>query len=189
MHEAVFEAGWDAEGLRPRHREVIAPEYQGRGRAVICLDWTLGHHERGPEIYGVTKSYDSVERRMGRFQTVITAVIANRQVIDGIDLQIHEPSVCEEEETYLKATGQESSAQMEQVRERVLELFHHFFLLCFFGWELLRVTGRMIHNLGEQHSPARRQRSPRPPQMQCRRMPIELQDPVLSLSNAPHKVL
>jgi hypothetical protein len=47
MHEAVFEAGWDAEGLLPRHRAVIAPDHQGRGREVICLDWTLPHQKRG----------------------------------------------------------------------------------------------------------------------------------------------
>src|SRR6266852_5795040 len=125
MHEAVFEAGWDADGLLPRHRAVIAPEHTGRGREVIGLDWTLVHHERGPQIYGTTKSYDYVERRMARFQTVVTAVIANRQLIDGIDLQIQEPSVCEEEETYLKATVQEGYAQMEQARERLLELLSH----------------------------------------------------------------
>jgi hypothetical protein len=50
MHEAVFEAGWDAEQLLPRHRTLIAPEHQGRGREVIALDWTLVHHERGPHI-------------------------------------------------------------------------------------------------------------------------------------------
>jgi len=125
MHEAVFEAGWDAEGLLPRHRAVIAPEHQGRGREVICLDWTLLRHERGPEIYGVTKSYDYVARRMGRFQTVVTAVVANRDVIDGIDLQVQEPSTQEEEAIYLKATVQETYCQMEQARERVLELLHH----------------------------------------------------------------
>jgi hypothetical protein len=125
MHEAVFEAGWDAAGLLPRHRAVIAPEHQGRGREVICLDWTLLHHERGPEIYGVTKSYDYVARRMGRFQTVVTAVVANRDVIDGIELQVQEPSTQEEEALYLKATVQEGYAQMEQARERVLELLHH----------------------------------------------------------------
>src|SRR5262245_34793266 len=125
MHEAVFEAGWDAEGLLPRHRAVIAPEHQGRGREVICLDWTLLHHERGPEIYGVSKSYDYVARRMGRFQTGVTAVVANRQLIDGIELQVQEPSVREEEETYLKATVQESYTQMGQARERLLELLHH----------------------------------------------------------------
>ena len=125
MHEAVFEAGWDAEELLPRHRRVIAPEHQKRGREVISLDWTLVHHERGPHIYGTTKSYDYVERRMGRFQTVVTAVIANRQLIDGIDLQIQEPSFCKEEEAYLKATVQASYEQMEQARARVLELLHH----------------------------------------------------------------
>jgi hypothetical protein len=92
---------------------------------VISLDWTLVHHERGPHIYGTTKSYDYVERRMGRFQTVGTAVIANRQLIDRIDLQIQTPSVGKEEEVYLQATVQTSYAQMEQARARVLELLHH----------------------------------------------------------------
>ena len=62
---------------------------------------------------------------MARFQTVVTAVIANRQLIDGIDLQIQEPSVYAEEETYLKATVQASYEQMEKARERLLELLHH----------------------------------------------------------------
>lgn len=62
---------------------------------------------------------------MAQFQTVVTAVITNRQLIDGIDVPIQEPSVCEEEETYLKAPVQEGSAQMEQARERLLELLHH----------------------------------------------------------------
>src|SRR5258707_8539576 len=119
MHEAVFEAEWNAEELLPRHRTLIAPEHRGRGREVISLDWTLVHHERGPQIYGTTKSYDYVERRMARFQTVVTAVIANRQLIDGIDLQIQEPSFCKEEATYLKATVQASYEQMEQARTRI----------------------------------------------------------------------
>ena len=38
MHEAVFEAGWAAERLMPRHREVLAPFHRGRGREVISLD-------------------------------------------------------------------------------------------------------------------------------------------------------
>ena len=62
---------------------------------------------------------------MARFQTVVTAVIANRQLIDGIGVQIQEPSGCKEEEEYLKATVQRSYAQMEQVRTRLLELLHH----------------------------------------------------------------
>ena len=125
MHEAVFEGGWDAEELLPRHRRLIAPEHRNRGREVISLDWTLVHHERGPHIYGVTKSYDYVERRMARFQTTVTAVVANRQLIDGIDVRIQEPDVSKEEEAYLKATGQASYEQMEQARTRLLELLHH----------------------------------------------------------------
>src|SRR4249920_61917 len=34
MHEAVFEVGWDAEELLPRHRALIAPEHRNRGREV-----------------------------------------------------------------------------------------------------------------------------------------------------------
>jgi hypothetical protein len=125
MPEAIFEAEWNAEELLPRHRTLIAPEHRDRGREVMSLDWTLVHHERGPEIYGVSKSYDYVERRMARFQTTVTAVIANRQLIDGIGVQIQEPTVCKEEETYLKATVQASYEQMEQAQTRLLELLHH----------------------------------------------------------------
>src|SRR5918911_171889 len=38
MHEAIFEAGWDADALLPRHRAAIAPEHCGRGREVLSLD-------------------------------------------------------------------------------------------------------------------------------------------------------
>jgi hypothetical protein len=125
MHEAVFEAGWDAEELLSRHRALLGPEHRNRGREVISLDWTLVHHERGPHIYGVTKSYDYVARRMARLQTTVTAVVANRQLIDGIGVQIQEPDVSKEEEAYLKATVQASYEQMEQARTRLLELLHH----------------------------------------------------------------
>jgi hypothetical protein len=77
MHESVFESGWDSDILVQDHRAEVAPDHRGRGREVINLDWTLSHHDRGSEIYGVTKSYDYVERRMGQFQTVVTAVISN----------------------------------------------------------------------------------------------------------------
>jgi len=125
MHEAVFEAGGKAEELLPRHRKLVAPEHRGRGREVIALDWTLVHHERGPHIYGNTKSYDYVERRMGWIQTVVTGVIANRQMIDGVEVRLQVPNVCKEEETYLKATVQASYEQMERARTRLLELLHH----------------------------------------------------------------
>src|SRR5512144_1090444 len=50
MPAAVFEAGWDSDALMRRHREVVAGTQRGRGLAVIALDWTYVHHERGPAI-------------------------------------------------------------------------------------------------------------------------------------------
>jgi hypothetical protein len=123
--EAVFEAGWEAEELLPRPRGLSAPEHHQRGREVISWDWTLVHHERGPQIYGTTKSYDYGERWRARFQPVVTAVIAKRQLIDGIDRQIQEPSVCQEEEAYWHATVPATYEQMEQARARIVELLHH----------------------------------------------------------------
>lgn len=55
----------------------------------------------------------------------MTAVVANRDVIDGFELQVQEPSTHEKEGLYLKATVQEGYEQMERVRERLLELLHH----------------------------------------------------------------
>jgi hypothetical protein len=125
MHEAVLATGWDAERLMPHHRAVVAAEHRRRGREVISLDGTLAHHEWGPEIWGVTQSYDYVERRMARFQTVVTAVIAHRQVIDGIEVVVQQPSVRDAEEAYLRATGQERYEQLGKARERLLDLLHH----------------------------------------------------------------
>jgi hypothetical protein len=56
MHEAVFEAGWDSEELMQKHREAVSLEHRGKGKEVISLDWTLAHHERGKEIFGVKRS-------------------------------------------------------------------------------------------------------------------------------------
>ena len=60
MHAAVFEAGWQSKELMPRHREVVAPDHRGRGREVIGIDWTLSHHERGAEIFGVKRADDYI---------------------------------------------------------------------------------------------------------------------------------
>jgi hypothetical protein len=125
MHHAVFEAEWDSEGIMPKHREILASEHKGKGEEVISLDWTLSHHEKGEKIYGVTKLYDYVEGKMSRYQTIVTATIANREVIDGIELVVQQPSYEQEELNYLKMTRQESYDQMEQVRERLIELFHY----------------------------------------------------------------
>lgn len=125
MHAAVFEAGWDSEALMHQHRAAVGKRHQGRGREVISLDWTLSHHEDGFEIYGVKRSYDYVNHCMSRFQTVVTAVIANAEQIDGIAVEVQLPDFSEAERGYLKMTAQPSYEQMEQVMQRLVELFHH----------------------------------------------------------------
>jgi hypothetical protein len=125
MHEAVFEAGWDAEALMPRHREVVAGAHRGRGREVISLDWTYVHHERGLHIWGVKKAWDHVDHRLAPYQTVVTAVVANRDRLDGIEVVVQQPDRHAEEMAYLQETVQASHTQMEAARGRLLELLHH----------------------------------------------------------------
>lgn len=125
MHEAVFESGWDSGALIEHHRREVAQAYQGRGRQVISLDWTLAHHERGPKIYAVTKSYDYVERRTALFQTVVTAVVSNREWVDGLEVVVQDLKDLKAEAAYLKATAKESYEQMAEARERLVELLHY----------------------------------------------------------------
>ena len=125
MHEAVFEAGWEAEALMPRHREVVASEHRDRGREVISLDWTYTHHERGQHIWGVKRAWDHVAHRLACYQTVVTAVVANRGRLDGIEVVVQQPDRYEEEMAYLQETVQASYTQMEAARGRLLELVHH----------------------------------------------------------------
>ena len=125
MHEAVFESGWDSGALIEHHRTEVAQAYQGRGRQVISLDWTLARHERGPEIYAVTKSYDYVERRTALFQTVVTGVVSNREWIDGLEVVVQDPKDLKAEAAYLKATAKQSYEQMAEARERLLEVLHY----------------------------------------------------------------
>ena len=125
MHEGVFEAAWACEQLMPHHREVVSADHQGRGREVISLDWTFAHHDRGLHIWGVNSAWDYTQRRYGRYQTVLTAVIANRDLIDGIEVRVQSPKVHDKELAYLKETVQASYEQMETARVRLLELLHH----------------------------------------------------------------
>jgi hypothetical protein len=126
MHEAVFEAGWAGDELMPCHRKVVAPDHRGRGREVLSLDWTYAHHDRGPAIWGVQAAWDHVEKRPARYQTVVTAVLANRELIDGVEVIVQQPHRHEEEVAYLKETVRASYDQMEAVQGRLLELLHHF---------------------------------------------------------------
>ena len=125
MHGSVFEYGWDSTELIQRHREIVSPSHKGQGKEVISLDWTFSHHDRGPEIYGNKKEYDYVERCTSRFQTVVTAVIFNDKLIDGLDLVVQAPNLVKSELEYLKMTAQDSYEQMSALQERLLELLYH----------------------------------------------------------------
>jgi len=125
MHEAVFEAGWDVDRLAHQHRQIIAPDYRGSGRVVISLDWTYAHHERGPKISGVKKRYDYVQGGMRRYQTVLTAVVSNREQFDGLDTVVQAPSFQKEEEAYLKATDSAYYESLEGARQRLIELLSY----------------------------------------------------------------
>jgi hypothetical protein len=91
----------------------------------LCIDWTYAHHERGPHIWGVKRRWDHVDKRQSLYQTVLTAVVTNRDLIDGIDVVVQPPTFEEEEVAYLKATVQASYNQMEAARGRLLDLLHH----------------------------------------------------------------
>ena len=125
MHEAVFEAGWDAEALMPHHRAVIAGAHRGCGRAVISLAWTYAQHERGLKSWGVQKAWEHVEKRLVPYQTVVTAVLANRTRLDGIEVRVQPPKRYEEEMAYVNETGRPRYTQREEARGRVLELLPH----------------------------------------------------------------
>ena len=125
MHEAVFESRWSRDELMCRHRDLVAPRYRGRGRAVISLDWTYSYHPYSHQIYGAKAAYDYVHGGWSRYQTVVTAAIANPHRVDGLAVEVQPPNYQKEELAYLSMTQRDSYEQLEQVRERLLELLHY----------------------------------------------------------------
>lgn len=71
------------------------------------------------------RAYDYVNHCISRYQTVVTAVVANPQQIDGIAVEVQMPDFSAAEREYLRMTAQPSYEQMEQVMERLVELLHH----------------------------------------------------------------
>ena len=58
---------------------------------------------------------------MALYQTVVTAVIANRACLNGVAVVVQPPNVCDEEIAYLRETAQASYEQMSQAQGRLLE--------------------------------------------------------------------
>jgi len=125
MHASVFESGWSYEALMQHHRQNISPIYRGRGRAVISLDWTFAYHPYSESIYGCKDAYDYVHGCWSSYQSVVTAAVSNPHRVDGLAVELQQPNYQKEEWTYLVMTQRERYEQMEQVRERLLELLHY----------------------------------------------------------------
>jgi hypothetical protein len=125
MHAAVFEAGWDSDGLLPRHRAVVAGAHRGRGLEVVSVDWTYGHHDRGPEIDGAKRAYEHVAGRMSTYQTLVTAVVANAERIDGLAVEVQFPNYQAEELGYLNTTAQDDYPDLESARQRFIDLLDY----------------------------------------------------------------
>ena len=125
MHEAVFEAGWQQQEFMKEHRNKIGAIHSGKGREIIALDWTFSYHPYSEKIFGAKPAYDYVNRCWSCYQTVVTAVVSNAQRLDGIAVEVQPPNYEKEELAYLNMTVKESYEEMEQVRERLLELLHY----------------------------------------------------------------
>jgi hypothetical protein len=125
MHEAVFEAGWKHQDLMQQHRRVISQAYRGKGREIIALDWTFSYHPYSEKVYGAKPAYDYVNRRWSNYQTVVTAAVSNPQRVDGLAVEVQHPNFEKEEFAYLEMTAKENYEDLEQVRERLLELLHY----------------------------------------------------------------
>jgi hypothetical protein len=108
-----------------QHQTVVAQDHRNRGREVISFDWTFCHHERGPAILGNHKGFDYIEGRYCLMQSVLTATIANRDIIDGIDVVVQESSYEKKEKAYLNATVKQGYEEMEKAQNRLMELLHY----------------------------------------------------------------
>jgi hypothetical protein len=80
---------------------------------------------RGQEIYGNKKGWDYAKGGYGRFQTVLTATVANTKRPDGIEVKIPPPAELPKEKAYLKATVGQDDDDRQAARERRLERLHY----------------------------------------------------------------
>jgi RNase P subunit RPR2 len=55
----------------------------------------------------------------------MTAVVANRNQLDGVVVEVQAPNYEKEELAYLEMTSRENYEHLEQVRERIIELMHY----------------------------------------------------------------
>ncbi len=90
------------------------------------MPW-IGHSriiQKREKIFAAKEAYDYVNRCWSCYQTVVTASISNSSRVDGIAVEVQKPNYEKEELAYLEMTTKENYEEMEQVRERLLELLH-----------------------------------------------------------------
>ncbi|HYQ92133.1 MAG TPA: hypothetical protein VES89_08675 [Candidatus Competibacteraceae bacterium] len=66
-----------------------------------------------------------MEGRLSRYQTVITAVVANADSLDRIAVEVQFPNYQTEAVGYLQMTAQATYPDLESARRRVVELLHY----------------------------------------------------------------
>ena len=86
---------------------------------------TFSYHPHSEKIFAAKEAYDYVNRCWSCYQTVVTASISNGSRVDGIAVEVQNPNYEKEELAYLEMTAKENYEEMEQVRERLLELLHY----------------------------------------------------------------
>jgi len=74
----------------------------------------------------VKQAYDYVKDRYSLFQTVVTAAISNRELLDGLAVEVQVPDFSEQELEYLRVRKQAACREREAVRKRtILFDLHH----------------------------------------------------------------
>jgi hypothetical protein len=56
---------------------------------------------------------------------VVTAVVSNREWVDGLEVVVQDPKDLKAEAAYWKATAKQSYEQMAEARERLVEVLHY----------------------------------------------------------------
>ena len=75
-----------------------------------------------------------MQQRTARFQTVVTAVLANRHGIDGLEVVVQEPKALKEEMAYLEATSKAGSVLGSSQRGVCCPTPDYAVLRIFGGW-------------------------------------------------------
>lgn len=95
---------------------------------------------------------------MSTYQTVVTAVVANAGVIDGVAVDVQCPNYQPEELAYLKMTAPADNPDLESARQRFIDWLHYY---------KNRLAKRQAHRDGRGDRPPTGSRGPFPASALC----------------------